>query len=196
MSLTDAEASLLQRTARGVARKWPNVSADDVHQDLWVWALSPVNLRWVREYRTDPHGWQKLQRAVWRAGLKAAEKEEQQVTGRVKLRERDDSLPWSVEAVKALLPIMWSREDWPQPVVGTRDGPDPDRVTDVLAMLIDLSAVVNGLTKREQACLYYRYSEECTSAEVADMMGLTEAVVAKATQRATQKVVRALVGQG
>lgn len=199
-ALTLEEAKILSQVAGNVARKWPRVHRDDVHQDLWVWALK--NLKWIEAYRdpvAEPHGKGKLMKAAYKAATSSCMGEEAAATGRRKTELLHHDPAFTRDRVRALLAVVWSVEDWPQaiasanPVTGAplNDG-HVDQIEEVRAMLMDVANAVARLNKRDQQILRMAFGERVPSTVLADFLDCSVDAAWKAKERSLDRLCRQL----
>lgn len=181
MEFTDDEYALCKRQAYAVARKWKAADAADIEADLLLWLCA--NYRHVQRYRTEPGGRQKLGKALHRFGLQRAMKEQEARNG---VRLQDEWSPYTKDQVKAALPYIWDREDWPteQAVIDPRHGGvvghnADSRVGDALSVLIDVSAAVDRLSVSDQRLLRLRYRDGYSTREIAEQLGTATGAVSR-----------------
>lgn len=198
--LTEYEALLLKTTARRASGKWPRVTAADVEQELWVWALK--NLKWIERYRdtvAEPYGKGKLTKAVFKAATAACMGEEAAVTGRRKDELITHDSSYTRERVRVLLTVVWSTDDWPQaiaqanPITGAamNDG-HTDQIEEVRAMLMDVANAVSRLNKRDQQVLHLAYGQGVSAATLAEFLDCSVDAAWKAKERALDRLLRFL----
>lgn len=198
--LTEEEARLLQIVARKKAAKWSRVSANDVEQELWVWALR--NIKWIERYRDphlEPNGRAKFAAALHRAAITAITREEAAIK-HVKPNEITDHDPaYTPEVVEALLPLVWSPEDWPQAIA--RQAPsgrvlDDGRtrqVEQIRDMLLDLTTAVCRLPARDQTVLRHAYGDDLNGPALAEKLGCSSASTARTLrERALKRLLKLL----
>lgn len=198
--LTDEEAKLLGQVASNVARKWPRVSREDVHQDLWVWALK--NHKWIVRYRdreAEPHGHGKLVKAMYKAATTSAIGEEAAVTGRRKNELIRHDSAYTRDVVRTLLTVVWSSDDWPQALASADPGTGAvlddglvGQVEEARAMLMDVANAVARLNKRDQQVLRLAFGEQVPAKALAEWLGCSVDAAWKAKERALDKLLRFL----
>lgn len=190
MEFTDDEYALCKRQSYAVSRKWKAADAADIEADLLLWMC--VNYGHVERYRTEPGGRQKLGKALYRHGLQRAMKEQEAHNGR---RLQDEWSPYTKEQVKAALPYIWDREDWPteQAVIDPRHGGTVgvrgnSRVGDAVSVLLDVSAAVEKLSAPDQQLLRLRYRDGFSTREIAEQLGTATGAVSRRLWDAVDRV--------
>lgn len=174
IDFTPDEYTLVRKQARRVASKWKAASAEDIEAELLLWLCE--NYRHVVRYRTEEGGRQKLGKSLYRYGLNKAMREQEQHNGK---RLQDDWSPYTKEQVKAVLPYVWDREEWPmqQATVDPRHGgvvhTGDTRGGEALSMLIDVAAAVARLSEKDKAYLRGKFRDGYSTRELGEMHGLS-----------------------
>lgn len=187
--LTPDEYALCRKQARRVASKWGAANMEDIEAELWLWVCE--NHRHVQRYRTEDGGRQKLAKSLYRHALNHAMREQEHRNGR---RLQDEWAQYTKDQIKAALPYVWDREDWPSEtaVVDPRHGGvvnmgDP-RSSDALSMLIDIAAAVQRLGERDEAYLRGKYRDGYTTRELGAMHGMTPDAMSRRLWDAVDRV--------
>lgn len=170
---TDEINDLLNPAAQNAARMFaPYASADDILNDLWVWALE--NSARVESYTNDTEGdgQKKLRSAISQEARKAGQKYKAQACG----YSVDDVMRYSVKALEALLPDVFDYEDWQS--FGSRGDGQPTAKTpahmtgDRTAELVDISLALRALRERSYNVLVWRYKYNLTHEAIAMELGV------------------------
>lgn len=188
ITLTDDEYALCRKQARKVSSKWKAADWQDIEADLLLWMCE--NYGHVQRYRTEAGGRQKLGKALYRHGLKRAMREQEAHNG---ARLQDEWSPYTKDQVKAALPYVWDREEWPteQAVVDPRHGGVVrvnGSVGDALMVLFDVSSAVEKLSDNDVSLLRARYRDGYTTREIAEHLGVDTGAVSRRLWDAVDKV--------
>lgn len=189
LEFTEDEYALCRKQAGKVASKWKAAQREDIEADLYLWLCE--NYRHVERYRTEDGGKQKLAKALYRHALGKAMREQEAHNGR---RLQDEWSPYTKEQIKAALPFLWDRSEWPveQASVDPRHegvlSRGEPRVHDALAVLCDVGAAVNSLPKKYQRLLFLRYRMSLTTREIAEHDQLSTGEVSRRLWDAVEKV--------
>lgn len=187
IDLTEKEITLASKIAYQVARKWRNVSREDLEADLFLWLCNQY--KDVVRYRTEEYGYQKLGKALYRWATKQAMRDESHRRGKKMGHEPDDDGTYDSELVRRILPFIWDWEDRP-----TMNETDDPMIEDARVMIADVAGQVLSLPKRDLLMLRLRYRDGLRVKEVATEIGLSESVTEKALGQAIKRLVARLNG--
>jgi len=183
----DELTPLVESAAKATAYKWPSyVSAEDVQQELWLWAYSSQNSIETARKAGDWEG--KVYSTMLKVASSAALKEDSETNG----YSTEDTYVYSVEVLETLLDSAFTYEDWQS--FGTFGDGQPrakgqvNETGDVLAMLADVKAGLAGLKKEYREVLFYRNGMHLTFPDVGAAVGATD----KQSERRHKRAVKAL----
>jgi len=187
MTYYDDLKPLVDKAAIATVRKWPAyVSAEDVQQELWLWAHErETSVRSAMRVQ----GWEaKIYSTMVKVASTAASTEDQQTNG----YSKEDTYIYSTAVLETLLESCFTYEDWQS--FGTFGDGQPhakgqvNETGDVLAMLSDVKAGIATLKAEYREVLFYRSGLHLTFPLVGEKVGCTD----KQAERRFKRAVGAL----
>ena len=118
-------------------------------------------------------------------------KEQEHANGK---RLQDAWSPYTKEQIKAALPYIWDRNDWPVPTATMNPHFDKvvmvsePRTQDALCVLIDVAAAVEKLGDKDRAVLRMKFYEGLTTREAAEQLGVSTGVLSRRVWDAVDRV--------
>lgn len=191
MTYYDDLKPLIDKAAIATVRKWPAyVSAEDVQQELWLWAHEKETS--VRS-AMKMDGWEaKVYSTMVKVASTAASTEDQQTNG----YSKEDTYIYSAAVLETLLESCFTYEDWQS--FGTFGDGQPhakgqvNETGDVLAMLSDIKAGLATLKAEYREVLFYRFGMHWTEQKIADEWGATRNAIHNRSGRAVKALQAAL----
>lgn len=185
ISFHDTLEPLVKRAASATAAKWPSyVSAEDVAQELWLWAYENQN---SVESAMRAGDWEaKVYSTMLKVASSAASTEDQQTSGYTK----DDTYVYSVGVIETLLESVFDYTDWQS--FGFRGDGQPtakgqvNETGDVVAMLSDVKSALAEIKQEYREVLFYRFGLHLTHEDVAERLGVTFNAAQKRHKRAIE----------
>jgi DNA-directed RNA polymerase specialized sigma24 family protein len=163
---------LVERAAANTAFKWPSyVTAEDVAQELWIWAYSRQNS--IETAMRDGDWEAKVYSTMLKAASEAASKEDRATNG----YSKDDTYVYSKAVIETLLDSAFTYEDWQSFGVFGDGQPSAkgqvNETGDVVAMLSDVKAALAEVKKEYREVLFLRHAEQLTDEAIGARIGMT-----------------------
>jgi DNA-directed RNA polymerase specialized sigma24 family protein len=184
---------LVELAAAATVRKWPSyVSAEDVQQEIWIWALEKESSITTAIKAGD---WEaKVYSTMLRVASTSAAKEDRATNG----YSKDDTYVYSVAVIETLLESAFTYEDW-QSFGSFGDGQphakgQVNETGDVLAMLSDVKAGLAELKAEYREVLFLRYGMHWTHERAGEHLSVT-ARAAEGRHRRAIKALREVLGK-
>lgn len=191
MNFHEALTPLVDRAARATAHKWPSyVTAEDVAQEIWIWAYSRRN---SIESLVEKGDWEGQVYSTMLKAASAAAKKEDQATNSY---TDDDTYVYSSAVVETLLDSAFDYQDW-QSFSTFGDGMPTakgqvNETGDYVAMLSDVKAALAEIKVQYRDVLYLRHCAQMGFEEIGTALGITQQGASKRYSAAINAVRDAL----
>jgi len=176
---------LVERAASVSAAKWPSyVSAEDLAQDIWVWAYENQNS--VESAMKTGNWGAKVYSTMLKVASSAASTEDRQTSGYTK----DDTYVYSVGVIETLLESVFDYTDWQS--FGFHGDGQPtakgqvNETGDVVAMLSDVKAALAEISQANRKTLFQYFCLPGTEEEKAQECGVTRGAFNMRKNRAVE----------
>ena len=184
ISFHETLTPLVERAASATAAKWPvYVSAEDLAQEIWVWAYSNQN---SVEAALRADGQARIYSTMLKVASSAASLEDQQTNG----YSKDDTYVYSTGVIETLLESVFDYTDWQS--FGFRGDGQPtakgqvNETGDVVAMLSDVKSAMAEISEKHREALFRYFYFPGTEEEKAEAWGITRGALNMRRNRAVE----------
>lgn len=176
--------TLLNSVASNTARLFPgHVTADDVTQELWLWAYE--NQATVRRYDEEEDGERKLAFVLKQKAITYCNGEKAARLG----YSPSDVVGYGVKQLKVLLTDIWEYEDWESSQIDYSSTPKAKQIEatgDRITSMIDVKAAVEKLDERNYNIILAKFKYHYTDQELADMLEISTNSLGNTVNRAVR----------
>jgi RNA polymerase sigma factor (sigma-70 family) len=173
MSFHETLMPLVERAAAHTAHNWPSyVSAEDVAQEIWIWAYSRQNS--IEKAMLDGEWEGKVYSTMLKAASAAASKEDRDTNN----YSKEDTYTYTRDVIEVLLDSAFTHEDW-QSFSTFGDGQprakgQVNETGDFMAMLSDVKAALAEIKKEYRDVLFLRHCAQLGFDEIGEKVGITQ----------------------
>jgi predicted DNA-binding protein YlxM (UPF0122 family) len=177
--------------AAKLSRRFPTVSYEDIHSEMWVWILDHQE-KVAETLEADPRA---LAFYLRTEGRRYALAERARVSG----YHVQDLYFYTTAQLYGLLPVVFDYEDWqPTGITGDVGQPkgksDPKTGGNLVAMLADVSQGLLSLREHDYNIIVWRFKYDLSDEAIALELECTPQAVNKKIQRAVKSLQNVLGG--
>jgi len=166
MEFTERELELAKIIAYKMAGKWTLMDKEELHARLNYWLVMKYNT--VVRYRSEEGGEGKLYVALNREAAKQSQHETEVITGEPMHMKENQIVKYQYD-YKTIFNALFALWTWRGIVISNETADDK-----LQTIMFDIEQAYDELNSSDQILLEYKFKEEKTYLEIADILGISK----------------------